>query len=224
MQHRNIIRADLDRPMPELAVSPLCLPAEQSASPSHVAPYRVWRQTGPWPQRGFSLMLDLDAAFICRVPNCRCPPNLSAWRPAATFFELEEANSKNVPNTVGTACLRTCVQHECATDGANPCAKTGACLVRSRWGNVQRRWRQRALNCANSVVTSCRTRCEHLALLGFQSTSSCDATIHTRFNGSSALRSSSRCSYCSNSCSSSSFASRAGAGRTGRPVPSARCP
>ena len=137
-------------PCQELAVSPLCLPAEQSASPSHVAtPYRVWRQTGPWPQRGFSLMLDLDAAFICRVPNCRCPPNLSAWRPAATFFELEDANSKNVPNTVGTACLRTCVQHECATDGANPCAKTGACLVRSRWGQ-----------CAKTLATAYLELCE----------------------------------------------------------------
>lgn len=110
---------------------------------------RTWRQSGPWPQRGFNLMPDMDAAFFCSVPSCRCPPNLSAWRPAATFFELEEANSKNVPNAVGTACLRMCVQHECATDGANPCAKTGACFVRNRW------WQ-----CAKTLVTACRELCE----------------------------------------------------------------
>ena len=124
---------------------------------------RTWRQSGPWPLRGFSLLPDLDAAFLCSVPSCRCPPNLSAWRPAATFFELEEANSKNVPNAVGTACLRTCVQHECATDGANPCAKTGACFVRNRWGpcvnSVRRGLRPMWQQCADTPprsVASCR--------------------------------------------------------------------
>jgi hypothetical protein len=107
------------------------------------------RHTGPWPQQGFNLIPDLDASLSCTVPSCRCPPNLSAWRPAATFFELEEANSKNVSNAVGTASLRPCVQHECATDGANPCAKTGACFVRSRWGQ-----------CAKTLATACRELCE----------------------------------------------------------------
>lgn len=131
--------------------------------PRAVPHCRTWRHTGPWPRRGFSLLSDLDAAFSCSVPTCRCPPNLSAWRPAATFFELEEANSKNVPNAVGTACLRTCVQHECAKDGASPCVKTGACFVRNRWGQcatsvgrcLRRMWQQCADTPPRSVA-SCR--------------------------------------------------------------------
>ena len=106
----------------------------RDSRPFGIAHSRAWRHTGPWPQRGFNLMPDPDAALFCSVPSRRCPQNLPVMRSAATFFELEEANSKNVPNAVGTACLRTCVQHECATDGANPCAKTGACFVRNRWG------------------------------------------------------------------------------------------
>lgn len=33
---------------------------------------------------------------------------------SGTFFELEEAGSMNVPPSLGTACLQTCVQHKCA--------------------------------------------------------------------------------------------------------------
>lgn len=134
--------------------------------PFGVAHCRAWRHVGPWPQRGFNLMPDLDAAFFCSVPSCRCPPNLSAWRPAATFFELEEANSKNVPNAVGTACLRTCVQHECATDGANPCAKTGACFVRNRW-----------VPCANSVRSGLRPMWQQCANTPPRSVTSCWPTV-----------------------------------------------
>ena len=68
-------------------------------------------------------MPDLDAAIFCSVPSCRCPPNLSAWRPTATFFELEEASSKHVPNAVRTASLRPCVQCECVKDDVNPRVK-----------------------------------------------------------------------------------------------------
>lgn len=131
--------------------------------PRAVPHCRTWRHTGPWPQRGFSLLSDLDAAFSCSVPTCRCPQNLPDMRSAATFFELEEASSKNVPNTMGTACLRTSVQHECAKEGASPCVKTGACFVRNRWGacatsvgrGLRRMWQQCADTPPRSVA-SCR--------------------------------------------------------------------
>lgn len=141
--------------------------------PRAVPHCRTWRHTGPWPQRGFSLLSDLDAAFFCSVPSCRCPPNLSAWRPAATFFELEEANSKNVPNAVGTACLRTCVQHECAIDGANPCAKTGACFVRNRWGS-----------CVNSVSRGLRPMWQQCADTPPRSVASCRPAVWRPKEGS----------------------------------------
>ncbi len=145
--------------------------------PFGVAHSRAWRHTGPWPQQGFNLIPDLDASLSCTVPSCRCPPNLSAWRPAATFFELEEANSKNVSNAVGTAALRPCVQHECATDGANPCAKTGACFVRSRW-----------VPCVNSVRRGLRPMCQQRADTPPRSVASCRPAVWRLWEGSAQER------------------------------------
>lgn len=145
----------------------------RDSRPFGVAHCRAWRHTGPWPQRGLNLVPDLDASASCTVPSCRCPPNLSAWRPAATFFELEEANSKNVPNAVGTACLRTCVQHECAIDGANPCAKTGSSFVRSRW-----------VPCVNSVRRGLRPMWQQCADIPPRSVASCRPAVWRPREGS----------------------------------------
>ena len=192
--HRNIIRADLDRP--HARGWPYPPPAEQ-ISVIMAADRPVYSE--------LNLMLDLDATFITDVPNCRCPPNLSARRPAATFFEAKRTQRRNVPILMRRppACDITSNMNVRQTVTLREDQLPALCG--SRWGNVQERWRRVPELCERCGDIPAEQGYEHLALPGFSAPSSCDATIFTRFNGSSAPGVFIRCSYCSNSCSSSSL-------------------
>lgn len=103
---------------------------------------------------GFQLDLFDGRISMSRCPQPPLPQILSVLDAAATFFELQECSSKNVPDGMGTTYLSRCVQRKCVKDGAHHDAKNSVHLVRNRCGQ-----------CAKAMATASRERCEqHVAV------------------------------------------------------------